>query len=161
MRVNQLAIELDGGLVDIDAHQVAMAKLYYGPTYTKDEYAEIPYVVPEFFVTAPPLAGALGALRRLFELEPRMFLHIITDRPDRFRMDSQAWVDKWIDGWKMPPHQMSLTSDFRLVPAQLYVVAERHDKQLEGLKTVRSVKELVGGTQDTLDFQATSGAELG
>ena len=156
MKISQLAIELDH-LVDLEAHQVAMAQTYYGDTYTKDEYSALPLVVPDFFRDAPPRPGVLGSIRRLHELEPRLFVHVITDRSDSYRMEFSDWCQKWLGGWSMPPFTLGVTSDFRLVPAQLYVVAERHDTQLHGLKTVRTVAELLSGSQDTLDFDQITG----
>jgi len=153
-KYTQIAVELDS-IQDIDAHRKAMAELFYGDAYMKDEYAAIDTVVPGFYSTTKllPIVGALGALRRLRELEPRLHVHLITDRPDRFRMENQAWVDAWFAGWEMPSTTVSHTSDFTLVPAQIYVVAERHEEQLEKFRCVRTVAELVGAQQDKLDFE--------
>lgn len=148
-----LGVELDGILTDLEGTRDWVNEIYYDGEATPQEVAEMHVLMPHFYDrTVRARKGAIGALMRIKHHEPRLQIMVLTDRPHNSFEESKSWLRKW-----MPAHLIWTaysTSDFGLIPAQVYVVQDKskHPTLVGKPRVVESLSELGYGMQIGLEL---------
>lgn len=148
-----LGVELDSVLTDLEGTLGWINEIYYDGEATPQELRDAPVVMPHFFDrTVRVRKGSIGALMRIKHHEPRLQIMVLTDRPHNSFEESKQWLRKW-----MPAHlhwAAYSTTDFGLIPAQVYVVGDKskHPTLVGKPRVVESLADLGYGMQIGLDL---------